>query len=257
MDHQTDAHPVSPQRALALQGASNFRDLGGYRTHDGRQLRWHLLYRSDKLTALTAADRARLQGLGIARALDFRGMHESAADAYAWPGLERHALAIEPTVVQGIRSVLAAGDALTAEHTEALMKETYRHFVTDCRAQYQALFEHLLAGPGPLVFHCTAGKDRTGFAAALILHALGVPARQVMDDYLLTNRLYRLPERRDLDLPEDIMQVLWRVQPGFLQAAMQTLEARYGSVPAYLEQALGVAAPERQRLAELYLEPAA
>lgn len=243
-------------RALDLAGASNFRDLGGYHTADGRQVRWRLLYRSDQLAALAPDDVARLQALGIGRALDFRGEQECAAAAYAWPGMVRHALSIEPTVVQEVQSLLAAGRTLTAEDAELLMKQTYRHFVTDCQAQYRELFEHLLAGPGPLVFHCTAGKDRTGLAAALILRALGVPMAQVMEDYLLTNRLYKEPASVTGVLSPDVVAILWRVQPGFLRAALQVLEQDFGGMAAYLEQALGIAGPERQRLAELYLEPA-
>lgn len=244
-------------RALHLAGASNFRDLGGYQTADGRRVRWRLLYRSDQLAGLAPADVARLGALGIGSALDFRGERESATAAYAWPGMTRHALPIEPTVVQEIRGLLAAGGELTPEHTAHLMRQTYRHFVTDCQAQYRALFEHLLAGAGPLVFHCTAGKDRTGLAAMLILSALGVPMQQVMADYLLTNRLYKLPVANPRGLSPAVVQVLWRVQPDFLQAALDTLQQHFGGMDAYLEQELGVAAAERRRLASLYLEPAA
>lgn len=243
-------------RALDLAGATNFRDLGGYRTADGRRVRWHLLYRSDQLATLAPADVVRLQALGVSRALDFRGEQESAAAAYAWPGMARHALPIEPTVVQEMRALRAAGRELTAEHTVRLMQRTYRHFVIDCQAQYRELFEHLLAGSGPLVFHCTAGKDRTGLAAALILRALGVPMAQVMEDYLLTNSLYRLPAGFSGRLPPEVLAVLWRVQPDFLRAALDVLEQDFGGLPAYLERALGVAEPQRRRLAELYLEPA-
>lgn len=248
--------PGAGLRALDLAGASNFRDLGGYRTAAGCRVRWQLLYRSDQLNALVPDDVAMLRALGIGSALDFRGEQESAAAAYAWPGMARHALPIEPTVVQEMRKLLAAGGQLTAEHTVRLMQQTYRHFVTDCQAQYRGLFEHLLAGPGPLVFHCTAGKDRTGLAAVLILRALGVPMTQVMEDYLLTNRLYRLPATLTGSLSPEVLAILWRVQPGFLQAALDVLEQDFGGVEAYLERELGVAGPERQRLAELYLEPA-
>ena len=130
-----------------------------------------------------------------------------------------HALPIEPTVVQRMKDLLVAGRALTPQQTVALMQETYRAFVNDNAAAFAALFEHLLASDAPLVFHCTAGKDRTGFAAALILLALGVPRPVVMQDYLLTNELLRMDSAPAYGIPPEVMQVLWRVQAEFLDAA--------------------------------------
>lgn len=82
------------RRVPGLQGASNFRDLGGYRGRDGRPLRWGRLFRSDQLSGLTAADRERLRPLGLTRAFDFRGTQERAAQPYALPGLTQYSLAI-------------------------------------------------------------------------------------------------------------------------------------------------------------------
>jgi protein-tyrosine phosphatase len=106
------------------------------------------------------------------------------------------------------------------------------------------------------VFHCTAGKDRTGFAAALVLHALGVPRAVVMQDYLLTNALYQPPPLlARTDTPAEALAVLWRVQAGFLEAAFDALEADHGSVDQYLQQRLRMGPAARQALAERYLEP--
>ena len=89
--------PAAPARSLSLAGASNFRDLGGYPGHGGRAVKWPRLFRSDHLAGLTAADQAALAELGVARAVDFRGQAESAAHAYALPGIAYHPLHIEPT----------------------------------------------------------------------------------------------------------------------------------------------------------------
>ena len=244
----------TPSRSLSLAGASNFRDLGGYIGHDGRPVRWRTLFRSDHLAALTPDDQAALARLGLARAFDFRGAQERAAGAYEIPGVTLHALPIEPTVVQRMKDLLVAGRALTPQQTVALMQETYRAFVNDNAAAFAALFEHLLASDAPLVFHCTAGKDRTGFAAALILLALGVPRDVVMQDYLLTNELLRMDSAPGYGVPREVMQVLWRVQEDFLHAAMDAVEADHGGVDAYLQRQIGVGAVERRRLAELYLQ---
>ena len=243
-----------PTRSLNLAGATNFRDLGGYRGQDGQTLRWRRLFRSDHLAELTADDLAVLSRLGVKRAFDFRGLGESAAASYAIPGLTQHALPIEPTVVQNLRDLIDAGRQLTAPDAVGLMQQTYRAFVHDNAARFKELFGHLLEDDTPLVFHCTAGKDRTGFAAALLLLALGVPRPVVMEDYLLTNDLYRKPRVPSTDLPLEVLEVVWRVQEEFLDAALHAVEADYGGVDRYLSQALGLRERERARLAELYLE---
>jgi len=96
-------------------------------------------------------------------------------------------------VVQRMQDRAAAGQRMTAALAAELMKELYRALVHDQAHRFAELFEHLLQTDTPVVFHCTAGKDRTGFAAALILHALGVPREVVVQDYLLTNALYKPP----------------------------------------------------------------
>lgn len=244
-----------PSRSLNLTGATNFRDLGGYVGHDGRTVRWRTLFRSDHLAALTPDDLATLTRLGLSRAYDFRGVTERAAVPYELPGVASHSLAIEPTVVQRMKELLESGYHPTAQDTVRLMQQTYRDFVHGNSPRFAELFGHLLASDAPAVFHCTAGKDRTGFAAALILLALGVPRSVVMQDYLLTNDLFRMPIAGPALAPQEVLNVLWRVQEDFLDAALHAVEADYGGVPQYLEKALGLGPTERARLAALYLRP--
>ena len=116
-----------------------------------------------------------LAGLGLAEAFDFRGQAERAAVAYQLPGVTQHSLAIEPTVVQRMQDLMAAGQRLTPARAAELMTDLYRALVNDQSHRFAELFDHLLQADAPVVFHCTAGKDRTGFAAALVLLALGVP----------------------------------------------------------------------------------
>jgi protein-tyrosine phosphatase len=245
-------HP--PSRSIALSGASNFRDLGGYIGQDGRPVRWRTLFRSDHLGALTASDIATLSGLNLRHVCDFRGATERLVHPSQLPAVPVQSLAIEPTVVQALQAFRAVGQTLTAPITVGLMQDTYRAFVRLDAPQFSALFANLLAGAGPLVFHCTAGKDRTGFAAALILRALGVPHDVVLQDYLLTNTLYKMPTQARAFAPPEVLAVLWGVQPEFLDAAFEAVEADFGTVDAYLARALGVGPDERARLADLYLE---
>ena len=241
-------------RSLQLSGASNFRDLGGYTGHEGRTVRWRKLFRSDHLAALTQDDMVELSRHGLARVCDFRGEAERAPLLCAMPGLSVHFLPIEPTVVQGINDMLAAGRTLTAQDTVRLMQQTYRAFVHHNTAAYGEFFRLLLENDTALVFHCTAGKDRTGFAAALILLALGVPRDVVMRDYLLTNEFFRMPINPSSPLSQEVLRVLWRVQEEFLDAALHAVDADYGNVQSYMESALGVGAGQHRRLMDLYLQ---
>ncbi|MDE1556501.1 MULTISPECIES: tyrosine-protein phosphatase [Comamonas] len=250
--------PVSLPRSIALDGTTNFRDLGGYAGADGRTVRWRKLFRSDHLAGLSPADLQALQALGVARAVDFRGVQERACQGYAWPFLEQQVLGIEPTVVQRALALVQQGHRLTADETVGLMQDTYRSFVIDNADRFARLFRLLQDSDQPLVFHCTAGKDRTGWAAALILLALGVSREAVREDYLLTNQLYRRPAelaaKAAQSVPQDILDVLWRVQMPFLDSAFVLAEQHAGSMDRYLAEVLGVDAAARQRLAQRYLE---
>ena len=231
-----------PSRHIALPGTTNFRDLGGYRGHQGRSVRWRVLFRSDHLADLTPEGVQALHGLGVRRSADFRGAQERRVDAYAWDGLHTHALTVEPTVVQKAFALIHAGGSLTAADSVALMQETYRHFVRDNTVQFAQLFQLLLEDEVPTVFHCTAGKDRTGWAAALILEALGVARADIEHDYLLTNQFYQRPAamaaRAAQAMPQDILDVLWRVQPSFLASAYDMVEREHGGMQRYLREVM-------------------
>ena len=241
-------------RSLQLSGATNFRDLGGYVGHGGRAVHWRKLFRSDHLADLTPEDLALIDRLGVARVFDFRGKTERLAQACAIPGAVVHSLPIEPTVVQGLKTLIDAGEAVTVNNTVGLMQQTYRDFVLDNSPRFAEFFGHLLADDAPLVFHCTAGKDRTGFAAALLLEALGVPRAVIVQDYLLTNDFYQMPTANPAGLPQEVMNVLWRVQANFLEAAFEVVDADFGSVPSYLKEALGIDASAQTRLEAHYLK---
>ena len=156
-----------------------------------------------------------------------------------------------------MQDMLAAGERLDAAAAARLMRELYRSLVSDQAHRFAAMFEPLLQDDTPAVLHCTAGKDRTGFAAALILLALEVPREVVMQDFLLSNELYRRPELPPVtQTPREALEVLWRVEEGFLQTALDALDAEHGGVEVYLEQRLGLGPAARRHLAERYLDSA-
>jgi protein-tyrosine phosphatase len=241
-------------RLLRLQGATNFRDLGGYAGREGRSVRWRRLFRSDHLGRLTQADHASLAQLRLHGSIDFRGLAERAASPYQLPGVVQHSLAIEPTVVQRIEAIAAAEQELTGPVVVELMEDLYRSLVNEQASRFGELFQQLLRAEGPLVFHCTAGKDRTGVAAALVLLALGVSREQVMEDYLLTNEVLEPPELSHSRTPPEAFTVLWRVQESFLGAALDAIEAEHGNVDRYLAHRLGLTRAALDTLADRYLE---
>jgi protein-tyrosine phosphatase len=243
-----------PARHLNLAGASNFRDLGGYPAKDGRTVRWRQIFRSNHLGHLTEADIELLRGLGLKSAFDFRGTEERAAAMCGLTEIAVHSLPIEPSVVAALRARLAGGAPLASADALDVMRDSYRNYVRYSTPSFRALFAHLLEDRAPLVIHCTAGKDRTGFACALILHALGVPDDLIAEDYLLTNRFYRRDPSASSDLPEEVRQVLASVEASFLAAAFDAISADYGDLESYLSDGLGLGAQERARLEARYLE---
>ena len=244
----------SPARHLDLAGASNFRDLGGYRARDGRTVRWRQIFRSNHLGHLTEADIEALQPLRLRSAFDFRGAEERAAAMCGLAEIAVHSLPIEPTVVAALRARRANGTALSPADALEVMRDSYRNYVRYNTASFRILFAHLLEDRAPLVIHCTAGKDRTGFACALILHALGVPDDVIAEDYLLTNRFYRRDPSVSSDLPDNVRQVLGSVEASFLAAAFDAIGADYGDLESYFSDGLGLGAQQRAELAARYLE---
>jgi len=244
----------SPARHLNLEGASNFRDLGGYAARDGRKVRWRQIFRSNHLGHVTEADVAILRSLGVRSAFDFRGTEERVTALCGIGGIAVHSLPIEPTVVASLRARAAAGTALSSIDALDVMRDSYRNYVRHNTPSFRALFGHLLEDRAPLVIHCTAGKDRTGFACALILHALGVSEDVIAEDYLLTNRLYRRDPNSSSDLPDEVRRVLGSVETSFLAAAFEAIAEEYGGLEGYFSDGLNLGAEQRARLKARYLE---
>src|SRR5947209_2682744 len=134
----------SPTRHLKLAGASNFRDLGGYPTKDGRTVRWRQIFRSNHLAHLTSDDAAVVRALGVKSAFDFRGTAERTEALCGLPEITVHSLPVEPTVVAALRAIAAAGTPLATSHAVEVMRDSYRSYVQQNTPRFRALFEHLL-----------------------------------------------------------------------------------------------------------------
>lgn len=256
---------VAGERQIELERGSNFRDLGGYRGAEGKRIRWGAIYRSGAMPLLTERDYAKLQTLGLGTIVDLRALEERQ---------------IAPTLLDDRFGALFVSNdysivPLLAQMGRAGEQPLYAGTEKTLAPQYRSLFRRLLANDGALLFHCSAGQDRTGIAAALILTALGVDRATIIADYHLSTAL-RWPENempliRAGDWPNNPMAQLYargQARPGGMRAEplfepsgashivrfLDHLDRTYGGVEAYLRQELAIGPDEIARLRKLYLE---
>ena len=243
------------QRVLPLQGGRNFRDLGGYATADGHHVKWGLLFRSGSMHGLTAADYAYLEGRGIRVVCDFRSTGERTAEAVNWPADRA------PTVLADDYSLMQSG---------AMPKGDMRSWDADqamlgyFAPQYRRMFAELLAGHAPLAFNCSAGKDRTGVAAALLLTALGVPRETVIEDYLLTNQTLDQSQlikgqssgtaKLGGGMPSPVIAAFLTADRSYIEAALAAMESHPGGSMGYLRDEMQLSPQDIARLRRLYLD---
>jgi protein-tyrosine phosphatase len=266
--HLLEGSAREAARRLPFDGAYNARDLGGYVGAGGRRVRWGVVYRSDALGDLSDADVVYFARLGVRQVVDFRSQLEREQAPDRLPAAPAPRLVLRPIFGEGLdpgelRERLLSGDA-RPEQLEAMLVEGNRAFVTDFAPVYGAFLRDLAAEENlPLLFHCTAGKDRAGFAAAALLLALGVTREAVMQDYLKTNEYSASSTDRTLMMlrvaslfrttPEEA-RPLFEARPEYLQAAFDTIDARYGGEVAFLRDGLGLDEATLSRLRANLLE---
>jgi protein-tyrosine phosphatase len=243
-----------------LPGAVNLRDFGGYATEDGRVVRRHLLYRSGSLAHLSDDGARAFAELGVSLICDLRRQEEKAEEPT--PIFRHSPRRLEVPIFPG--SALRVHDEgdparMTLAERIDFMVSINRELARDHAEDYARMFDALLEQEsGAFLVHCSAGKDRTGFACALILHALGVPEDTVLEDYLLTNSaldfegyvLPRLLARYGHEaVPDrDAVMALAGVRPEYLRGAYEAIEAEFEGVEQYLERAIGLDAAARETL---------
>lgn len=240
----------TPGRFLNLDSVANLRDIGGYRTTDGRTVRWQRIYRGASLAFLTAEDAAKLAEMGLKIICDFRTKEEAAANPDILPeNVEYMRLTVrtnEDTRWQRLRILLfergRLGDTLVEMYTRIMIDQNAALFGTIFR---RIADENNL----PLLMHCSAGKDRTGVAIALLLRVLGVPENTVIADYSLSNLYFEyfrkitapvIQRAAQLGITEEEMRPLLLAHPNTLQTMLAYIDAKYGSVEKYLRDAAGL-----------------
>lgn len=249
----------APSRHIVLDGAVNVRDVGGYRSAYGLEVRRGRLFRGDSLSQLTASDVARLDTLGLRTVIDFRTPGEvllTGADRLPC-GVEFASLPVSGGDLGSVYDLIASGDherqrdELGDGRAASFMVGIYRGFVTDVRQReaFGATFG-LICSPErlPLLYHCSGGRDRAGWMTAIVLTALGVPREVVLRDYLLSNDFHRTGYAKlRFDLvktgivadPELLRPVLEQ-SPTYLGAAFEEADRRFGSFGRFLTYGLEV-----------------
>jgi protein-tyrosine phosphatase len=250
------------ERLVPLQRGSNFRDIGGYVGAGGKHVRWGMLYRSGGSPQLNDSDTAKVASLMLKHLVDLRSSEERV---------------LAPTRIFGV-PYTAVGYSMSTMIKSGGGRngvDTYRNFPLFLAPQLRIIFAQMLGGQTPLAYNCSAGQDRTGFATAMILSALGVSRETIIADYHLSTK-YRRPE---FEMPmidaaahpgDAAAQMFaayqqnpaWRTPTPlqdadgrpFLAGAFAEIETKWGSVDAYLEKEIGVSAADLKRLRRLYLE---
>jgi protein-tyrosine phosphatase len=244
------------EELLRLSSADNFRDVAGpdtaYVASDGTPLRRGVVYRSNELQ-LTHADAATIAGLGVTAIYDLRTTHE----VEAHPDAEVPGASWTHVEVAGI-PMIEMERLNTPEDADAVMRSVYRSFVEvpEARAAFATLFRHIADAEQGTLFHCAAGKDRTGWAAALLLHVAGVDEATILADYLLTNDFSTATRDKYValvreHLGEDKVPVYteaFLVRDHFLHEAYAAADSAYGSLEDYLSNGLGLTDEELTRL---------
>ena len=261
------AEAVRPpaERVVPLSGVQNFRDIGGYRAAGGRHVRWGLIYRSASLGGLGAADAERVAALRIRTIHDFRSTSERSGAPTQWPVDPKPAIHARDHRMDFSIFARGAADGLDEAEARANLQAYYVQILEIYRDDFRELFQTLLAAEGPVLYHCSAGKDRTGVATALILTALGVPRETVLADYELSNRYYRMDMAPAGRAGGAETATFARISPGaakvfhsvdreFLLAVFQELDRRYGGVEGYLQKELGVGPQQIAQLRATYLQ---
>lgn len=234
-DTTTSATPSAGTSAVQLVGAKNFRDVGGYRTSDGRTVRTGVVYRSNKLSGLTDADLQLLAGLNVTLDVDLRNVVERFEEPDRIPAGARYQVADVVSLAHGLRfhgnATVTLAKALAAglfNGSDNLGQSIAYPFMVDFVGADHAFGDLLRAianNPGAVVFHCTAGKDRTGWGTAVLLSLLGVPRATVEADFMLSNDRLGNPKAVELS---------------WLRAAFSEVDHLYGSMEAYARQGLGL-----------------
>ena len=237
---------------VAIDGGNNFRDIGGYTTTDGHMTKWGMIYRSAAMNNVTPKGFEHMQALGIHTNFDFRSTDERTQAPVNFPtemNVDVHAVDYKMDM-KPFMTAFSSGH-ITGEQARSLMANFYKDLPFSFAAQYKDMLRAIINGHTPIVYNCSAGKDRTGMASAIILTLVGVPRETVMSDYLLSNKYY-VPQQPKpgqaidrsiaffMSMPKDVQAAMMGVDASYLNSAFASIEARDGGWNRYVHEDLGL-----------------
>ena len=251
-------------RKLPFTGAHNFRDLGGYKTSDGKTVKWGKVYRSDNLHSLTDEDLKYMERLNLKSVVDFRSDEERNEEPdRLTPDMTPILLPIkfEPEgVTETLMRDLTFGDLDSSN----LLRDFNVILIKEFTEEYRDFFRHIVDNGGePFVLHCTAGKDRAGFGSAMILTVLGVPREKIIEDYLLTNtyvsdhvesKLLETELKTFFRADSDNLRKINLVEERYIQAAFDTIDSHWGGMDQYISEGLNLTEEDINKIKDYYLE---
>lgn len=256
-------------RLINFEGIPNFRDLGGYQASDGRAVKWGRLYRSGNLAEASKTDLAGLQSLGLLAFIDFRSGVEKAEEPNRLPEPPGFAVVDIPVLDEGNKNLFGEiSERIETDNFDGfdpgrVMIQANRQFADEFTPQFRQFVHTVLDAQGaPVLWHCTAGKDRTGFAAAILLRILGVPQDTVMTDYMASRQPALEARNKELMMlrlfkGEDVagkIAVLLGVEQDWLEAGFEEIDATWGSFDKYVSNGLQLSAADIQQLRDNLLE---
>ena len=256
---------TSNERVIHLQGTRNFRDLGGYENIHGQSVAWGRIFRAANLSLLSAKDEQKLAELKLKNDIDLRSRAEQERTPdKLWSGAKLTANPVYPEY-QEHSALFSTGETLWKKMHHIPQPANsfagiYQNVILNEHAQHAfARVSEILLNGEPTVFHCAAGKDRTGMTAALILLALEVPEETIIADYLLTNQLFDF-EGSDQNVDESAIEQMvssMNLQTGeaeVMKTVLDTINIGYGGIEKYWVKALGLKLEQLEKFREMFLE---
>jgi len=232
------------KRNIDLDGATNFRDLGGYEASNGSKIKKGLVFRSDHLSNLTIEDINILKELGIKTICDFRSDVELIENPSLFNQNSSPKLLHIPIKTLGTQDLqeLSSRENVTSEELANALQDHYVLYVNQHKEKYSQFLKNVAFGDIPIVFHCFAGKDRTGYASLLLLGLMGVKKDIIIEDYLLTNEYYKGPTSGSNwnDIVSDKIKPLFEARTDYINAAFNEIESSYEKIEDFAVKELNI-----------------
>jgi protein-tyrosine phosphatase len=255
-------------RYIGLENTINFRDLGGLKTKDGRTVRKGFIYRSDNLSKLETADFGRFSALRIATVYDLRTDHEIKGKEDHLPAGVRymHTPVVQDNAgeIKGLKKRVLNGE-ISGQQAKEMTARFYADAVTANIGSVKDIIKQITSSDQPVLYHCSAGKDRTGIISALILSVLNVDRQVIVDDFMASNYYRRGRAEKTLGkaklgrvikpkLNMDAVEILSTVDESFISATFNAIDSMYGGMEPFIENELGIDKVARRVLIEKLTE---